>query len=458
MGLGSFNGKTAIAIATVFLNATGLSAQDAEPTSPKKVTLGFGTRVLLDSNRDLDSESPGSTFEIAEQLSFGLITESGGRNLNLFASTELLYVDEPQGTSFGFDNPRVRLSYFNEAANADISLSARYSRSRVSDALYFDGSTSDDLATDQGDVAIYGASLGFRIGTQNPVGFGFDASLFEREYIDTIDPDLSDFSSRSLGLSALMTFSPTTNGSFSTVWDSSETDNRQQLERESFAYSFDVTHELRRALILDASIGYRTEDTTEFGFTTRTEGIIGNLGAIQEMGNGSVFGDIDYDHSDSEDVVELEVGRSFDFDDGFLSASLKLRDGSESGTQLLGSLDYQKELRNGSVNAFFNQDVSENEDDEDVKYSSLGFGYTQGLTSVSDMNLSLLLSRSEDGGRGDVEQHDRADFTATYSRDLTQDWDMSLGYRYRLSDEEFSPVATSNAIFFNISRNLALGF
>lgn len=458
MGRGSFFGTTAIAIATVVLSTTGLSAQDAGPTSPKKVTLGLGTRVLLDSNRNLDWQDPGSTFEVAEELSFGIISESGGRSLDFFASTELLYTNEPKGTSFGFDNPRARLSYFNEAANADINLTARYSFSSVSDSLYFGDSTSDDLSVDEGDVAIYSASLGFRVGTSDPVGFGFDASFFEREYYDTIDPDLSDYSARSLGLSALFTFSPTTNGSFSTIWDASETDNFEQLEKESFAYSFDITHELRRALSLDASIGYRFEDTTEFGFADRTEGIIGSLGAVQQVGNGSVYGDIDYDHSDSEDVVEMTVGRSYDLDDGFLSASLTLRDGSESGTQLLGSFDYLKELRNGSVNAYLSQDVAENEDDEDVKYSTLGFGYTQGLTQDSDMNLSLQLSRSEDGGRGAVDQHDRADFTASYSRDLTPDWDLSLGYRYRMSDEEGLPQAKSNALFFNLTRNIALGF
>ena len=459
MGRGRFFGHTAIAIATAALSSAGVSAQTANPNSPVVLDMDLVTSVDINNNRDLDVVSPGTTYSASETLSFGITSQTRVQVLKFSSSAALRFLDTPgDGSSFDFENPNLRLSYSREAADSNINLSASYRVSDVVDAIDGDEPTSEDLTPDTGSLTAYSASLNYQVGVNAPLGFSLNASISDRDYSDPTDPDLFDNSKNSIGVSASLRFSPVTQGILSASRNASSSDNAGSTDKVTTSYGFSVSHELRRALTLDATLGHRSVETTDFGVVSESSGFYGGIDAVQAMPNGSVFGGVNFDSSSSDDKISLTFGRSMDLPDGSLSASLTASQGDTSGTQFLGSLNYVRDLPTGAVSVGLSQSITSNAADEDVKFSKLGIGYSQELTAASGLNLALDLSRSEDAGGGTVDTKNRADFTASYSRELTPEWDLSLGYKHRRYTVTGSPTASSDSLFLTLSRSLALGF
>lgn len=456
MGRGRFFGQAAIAIATVAFSTSELLAQAG--VSPLVMSLDFVTSVEADTNRELAVTSPGTTFEVTETLSFGLHSETSVQSLDFTVSGALRYLDDPDdGTSFDFDEPTFRLTYSREISDSSLTLSANYRLSDVSDAIDGAELDPDDLVTGGGQVAVFGASVNLQIGSDAPLGFAFDASWAERDYRDTTDPDLFDTSDNSIGVSASLRFSPVTQGTLSVLRTNSSADDAESTETKDTFYDFSVSHELRRALTLTGSLGYADRDTTEFGVLTTTSGLTGGIEAVQALRNGSVSAEISFDNSDEENKISLSVGRSMELRDGSLSASLTAVNGEDSGTIFLGTLDYTKSLANGELTAGLRQSILTDSDDDEVKLTELSLGYMHRINSVSGLSLDLSVSRSEDGGIGSAPETTRSEIVASYSRELTSAWDLSVGYRHRSFKEEGASTAKSDAVFLTMTRSLEFG-
>jgi len=95
---------------------------------------------------------------------------------------------------------------------------------------------------------------------------------------------------------------------------------------------------------------------------------------------------------------------------------------------------------------------------EDIKYSTLGFAYNKALNSDSGINLSMNLSRSEDGGAGAAPTLNRTTVSASYSRALTPDWDVTMGYSHRTNSGSAISSARSDSVFLTLTRDLKFGF
>ena len=72
--------------------------------------------------------------------------------------------------------------------------------------------------------------------------------------------------------------------------------------------------------------------------------------------------------------------------------------------------------------------------------------------------MALNASRSEDAGAGAAATLNRATVSATYSRELTADWDMLLGYSHRASSGSAVATANADSVFLTLTRNIQFGF
>lgn len=449
-----------IAIATAVIGASASFAQGTESSSSPSGVLNLTTSVIADTNADLDPVSPGTTVTVAEILSLSILSETRNQVLSFTLGGAIEAEKEPGGgNSSGFVDPSVLLSYSRNSANAEFELSASYRSSDVSDTVSDEDLTPEDLIVDSGTVRDYGASVGFRYGIGAPLELGFSAATSVLDYSDTTDPDLIDNTRNTFGISADLRFSPVTSATAEIGVTQLDETGVGSSDRDTTRYSFALSHELRRALTLSGDVGYSETDTTEAGVLTTEDLVFGGLGLRQELSNGAVTGRIWFENrSDDPDRVSLRVGRELELPDGSLSGGLTLTRATGSDVSLLADLDYTKELPRGELTVALSQSVTTDDDGDDVQLSTLGVGYEQSINSLSSLSLAMDLSRSEDAGSGSITGRTRAGFTATYSRELTADWDLNVGYRRRQYDESGGDKAESDSVFLTLSRGVSLGF
>lgn len=457
MGPGKLLGLTGIAIATVSLSTTELLAQ-ANPASPVSVTANLTTRAAVATNKNLSTSSTGTTTSISETLSFGITSETKTQALSLTGSAALRYFSVAGGdSSVDFDKPRLTLSYSQNTANSGVSLSANYRKVDVIDAIDEEDAVAEDLIADTGTLTTYGANVSLQGGKQAPLSYSFNASFANREYAGVTSAELFDTRRTSYGATVGFRFSPVTTGTLRASISNSTAENATASETQVTSYSFGLSHELRRALNVNASIGMSQTETTEGGATSTSDRTTASLNLRQGVSNGSYTVGLDVSSSGDDNRTSLSFGRSLDLRDGSLSASLTASQTSDD-VRLLGNLNYQKDLPRGSFNVGLTQSITTNEDDEDIQFSRLGLGYSQQLTSSSNLNLSMNLTRSEDGGAGSAITRTRSNFSASYSQELTPDWDLSVGYTHGIFEETGSASSSSDSVFMTLTRGIALGF
>jgi hypothetical protein len=70
--------------------------------------------------------------------------------------------------------------------------------------------------------------------------------------------------------------------------------------------------------------------------------------------------------------------------------------------------------------------------------------------------VNVLASESEDTATNLATRN--ASLGVSYSRSLTRDWGMNLGYRHRIRDEDGAPSANSDSFFLTIRRDFEIKY
>ncbi|MGB5558833.1 MAG: hypothetical protein WBN04_12580 [Paracoccaceae bacterium] len=460
MGRGRKLGTAGIVIATAVIGSGAGLAQVTDSNSSPVVKLNLTTSLTADTNKDLDPVSLGTTVTAAEIVSLSILSETRNQVLSFSAEGALQVADEPGGgTSSGFADPSVRLAYARDAANSSVSLSANYRDTDVNRSTIDDDLIPEDLIVDPGTLKTYGADAQFRYGIDAPLGVTISASTNIRDYSNTIDPDLVDSTRDRFGVSASLRFSPVTSATLSTDLDRLDEDGPDNLQRDKTSYSVSLSHELRRALTVTGELGYSQTETTEFGTRTDEDSVFGSLDLRQALPDGAIFGGVSFENRSADpNRVSLKFGREMELRNGALAGSLTLTQTDGSDLKLLGALDYNRELPRGALTLVLSQSITSNSDNNDVEISKLAVGYLHNINSLSRFNLAMDVSRTNEAGNGNVDKRTRANFTASYSRDLTADWDLNLGYKRREYRETGSGDANSDSVFLTLSRGISLGF
>ncbi|MEE9389206.1 MAG: hypothetical protein V3U96_11410 [Paracoccaceae bacterium] len=427
--------------------------------SPVSVNLTFASNLSLDTNPTLSAVSAGSVFRASEDVGLHFMSETSTQIFQFSVATGLaLSKTVGGGTSTSFSDPQYSLRYTRNAANANLDLSAAYTSGAVSSSFDIDPTSAVFIIVDTGTLDTSDAAIAYNWGLNAPLGFSVSASYAGRTYSGTTNPALFNTVSTVLSAGANLRISPATQGTLTaTVTDYSASD-AFSTNRSTRDLGFNVTHDLARGLTIDGAVGFRTVATTASGTTTTDQGLMGGVNLTQALANGTIYGGIQADGTGASTATSLTFGRSLELPDGSLSASLTADITAGAAPQILGSLSYLKQLPDGSISVDASQSLTTDSLSQDVKASTIAIAYQKDLNSDSGLSLSFDISRVEDSGAGVADTLNRATLTATYSRALTQDWGMSVGYSHRQNSGSAIATASSDRVFLTLTRDLQFGF
>ncbi|MFV2001974.1 MAG: hypothetical protein ACC619_03230 [Paracoccaceae bacterium] len=446
------------AFSVLVLGLGGSMALAQTLDSPITATIGLSSGVTVYSNKFLDAVSPGTTIDASEKLSFSLGTQNSIQSLSLSGSASLSITDIGGAAITYVSEPRVTLSYARDTGNSTLDASANFWNGTVVSSFDLDPTDAVFLVVDTGTLTTVGASLAFSTGINAPLGLSLSASVKDNSYAGTSNPALFDATTTKLGASANLRLSPSTQGALSANYTNYDSSDLTSTRRQTTDFGLSISQELASALVINGNAGFRQEDTTAGGPTTTTSGFFGGIDVVRSLPDGSIFGGIAFDASGGANNTSLTLGRAVDLRNGSLRASLEANKSVGSPVQLLGSAAYSVDMPSGTISLDLKQSLTTDQTDQDIKVSSLGIDYSRALNASSSLNLSMDVSRTEDGGAGAADTLNRANLSATYSRALTDKWNMQLGYSRRLSSGSAAPSVNSDTIFLTLTRDIQFGF
>jgi hypothetical protein len=426
--------------------------------------LSFTVKTTLeaDDNKGLDITDPQSTTSVDTTFGFGFARETTLDSLVLNGQGVFRFGNLPAGSATGFQDPSLSLAYRRDGATSRLALNTSYRRADLDfiDPLTLDTETGASSIRGGGFLTTLGADVTLETGVDRPFGFTLTATAQDRDYTEVTDVDL--FDTRRVGASVSMraALSPLSQARLSFGTDHYTADNPAQTDRTTRNVSLGLNQALSPVLTLDASVGFSRIDTDELFlgtvFSTREEGATGSVGLSRELVNGTLSGSLAVERDSSGVRNTLRFARQMELPRGTLAAQIGTtwRDGGDS--QLVGLLSYDEALPRGALKLSLERAVTTNADDEDQLATRLGLSYQADINAVSGFGVSLDLRRAEDGGAGTLETVDRKTLRVTYTRELTEDWDMIGGYQYRSLDND-DGQAESNSVFFTLSRSFDFG-
>jgi hypothetical protein len=132
-----------------------------------------------------------------------------------------------------------------------------------------------------------------------------------------------------------------------------------------------------------------------------------------------------------------------------LSASLGVTHADPSGTDLIGSLDWVRNLPDGSLGVGLSRSVSYDGDaDETTTSTEVSVTWNQQVNDLSQVSLEMSYAL-EDAPSERVEQ---TEFGASYSHRLTEAWNLNGGIGYRVRNDAGGRAESPN-LFLSLSRN-----
>ncbi|MEM9341742.1 MAG: hypothetical protein AAGA87_01725 [Pseudomonadota bacterium] len=447
----------ATCVAAIIVPEHWAGAQDA---GGLQVTGSVRFGAEYDDNSNLSATNEDSQFLLYSDVSLGLVSETPTSRFAINVGGRIQYEDLDTGfEENGFVNPNGSLSYSLEGADSRLELSASIREADVLDELFLD--TDGDLLNDAVISSVgtiqttrYGVELEF--GQTAPIGGALSYSRRERDYSNTVSPDLFDTETDTVR--ATINFRPRQTLTFRTFVEQThyEADDVEQTDRTTTSFGIGTTYEIDPILTFDGEVSFREVDETTILGRTETDGVGLSFTLTREMPNGSIalFGDRNVTTDTTR--TQLGVRREMELPRGSLGYSLAVSDSDTGDLVLLGTIDYLHETPNGEFTVALNQTAVANDDDEEVLRTSFDLGYSHELTPVSNIGVSFGLDRTDDIGNGAVTEGTSARLSVVYSQQLTEDWDWQLGYEGRRNSPETGADATSNRIFATIGRSFSI--
>lgn len=391
--------------------ALPVAAQETGSTG-NLLTFSVGERLQYNDNRDLSVTSLGATTEAITALTFGLSKNTGSSLLQVDANLELLFAAAPSGSTVanGLNNPFLGIAYQTASASSAFNFDASLRQTTLSQIRAV-----TDFDTGSGVRGNYSVGASMDWGRDARLGYGLSAAYEDISYIDTTDPGLIDARRFDLGLNARLALSPTT-----------------QL-----------------------TLGLDRSDFREDGARSSDVQIGGTAGLVIRRANGDVVSaNIFIDNTETGQREGLSAQYKLALPNGSLMFTPGLTRATTGKVYWTSDFQWQQDLPNGSFSATWGQEVtSQNETDDEVVLSDVSLSYAHAVNRLNSVQISLDWAQQVFTSSGDTSSN--AGIGAVWSRSLTEDWDLDLGYRHRVSDESTSDRAKSNMIYLQLNRNFA---
>lgn len=414
-----------VAFSSVVLGvvAAGAAAQDAFETGGIQLSFGLGLRLEAQDNRSLSPTNADSSYESVADLSFGLLTETQTQRFSFDFGGKLRAIDDTLNTADdGFVEPFAELRYDLTSAAAHLALNASLRETDLSD---------NDVLSDDGLDVITGNGatrrrtlLEARLdwGEDAPLGFGVFARREDNTYSGGTPTGLdgtglNDNFRNTVGASTRMDLSP--------------------------------------AAALTVSLSYSAFDEDTVPGTRETISLDNIL--TLERPRGPVTISLGATSTEEGERISTALGRTLELPSGILMGQIGATRGTSGDVNLTGAMSYTHALPRGALNVGLSREVtSDNQDDTERLNTRFNLGYSMELSPLS------ALAFNADWAQTEQPSNDLTSVSttlgATYSRELTADWDLDVGYRHRIRDDDTAGRADSNAVFLELRRTFVTRF
>lgn len=417
----------AAGIALVGVGLTLLPAFAQQTGSSPRLTFGVNQVFDVDDNLDLDVDSAGTSVQSTTGLSFGLLTDTGVSSLALDVATGLRILNGPNDgpdtntTITDLNNTVIALDYDRAVANSSLAVGALYTMDQIDSRLTLgDFPTGavvpEDLSqlNGTGQRRFYALDATLNYGLQDPVGYQLSAGFSGLDYANTTDPDLFGNTRVNVGAALLLRLSEVDQGQIGLSWGDFTSDDPANPDSTNVTLDLGVTRTLPNGTV---------------GFT--------------------IFAD-DYSE-DGESRAGFSLSRALTLPTGSLSASIGATQLEDQDPELTGSLDWQQALPDGAISLGVVQAVQNDVNNAPQYVTGLRFGYDHVLNQLSQVAFDIGYSLTDSTTSSD--QTETANLRAVYSRALTPDWALDLGYTYRQREEDSNGMARSNSVFLGLRRS-----
>lgn len=444
-----------------FLAATSYSyGQQLEGPRGPELTFDFGLEFAVDDNEDLNDPSLGTTTRFDTLLGFGFESVTQSQRLTFGANSSLRFTDEPViGTVFELVSPEFRAGYsrFNRTSRFDFS--GFYSEFDLDDRVFtfFDARLNPvDLVVSAGELRQSNFDVRYETGIGGPLNFAIDFNFDDRNFVDTIDPNLFDRTRILTTASVEYAVSEVLTARIVGSYEDFDSEGDFTTDRQTTRITFGGSYAVSPVLDVDASINYTTFETESGGATVLDDDDIGfGLFATRDLRSGTLTGGVERTITTAVARTELSVARDFELPTGELGFGVGYSFADEGEDRFLVSFSAERDLPTGRVTARLSQEAVTDDDDDDILFTRLDLNYNQTINRSSSFGVGLGLARSEEIGPGVDEDITRASLNLSYNRSINRDWDWSVGYRHRLLDVDGS-TSNSNAFFTGIDRSFSI--
>ena len=454
--------KAAAGIAGAAVIGTAVGGALAQESGGLVVNGSVRFGADFDDNGLVQDESSGNDQRFSTDLRMDVLSETPSSRIELDFGASLVEEDlaDRSGRS-GFVDPFVGLDYFTDGADSRVSFNGRFRRTDLSNRLVEDiGSDfiEDDLIISGGelDVTTVGALAEF--GVASPLGASLSYNLSDRNYSEDADPDLFDRTTQTVRFTGFAQLTDTARLRGFASYSDYEADDSVQTERTTESYGVGVLYEINPVLTFDGEVSFDTVDETIelFGIpvTTENDGLGIDASLNQELANGTISFLALRNIRNSGNRSELRVRRDMALPAGALSYSLGVSAVDREDPVVVGSIDWARDLPQGRISAGLSRSEVINDDDETRIRTGARLSYLYDINPVSSLETRFGLARSELLETN--EETTSADFTVTYRREMTEDWDWRIGYRGRYREEADGDTGTSNAVFTSFGRSFSI--
>lgn len=418
------------------------AAQDNEPPASRaEFTIG---QQLAVENGDVIGITP---------LDLTYITGTRSQQLQFSLSAPLRENDPDTDKTVSMGDVNARLLYRRFVRNASIEAELSYRDIDLDDEIYYDDLNDTLVTLDPGSVTYSTARLGYVFGSQSKLGGEIGLRYEQRDYQDTIDPDLVDSRTTSADLRLYLEPISTLRGRL--IASGSRTDSDGGTDSRSTQFGAGASIQLDKVTNLDVQLTYdrirREEDLT--GIVEEAKGPGMQLGLTRSRPDGDWSLSFSTAPGTEGRRDTLMLGRVLEFPRHTLSARLGM-------TRFAGSLDpvfevgYERPLDDLSkFSAQLSRRGVTDEDGDEAINTSLSASYNRQLSDVSSLGGSIRY-RQTDVQSGTGEDARSIALDVNYNRRLYNDFSLVAGASIiRSSNDDDDDEDDDDRVYLGISRS-----
>jgi len=391
-----------------------------------QMRLGLQTGIESQSNRTLDPVDARSSTQATVDLSLGVLSETRTQRFTFDLGGQLRHLTGSSDdiNSNGLVNPSAAVSYDRSSAKARLSLSAFIRETDLADSTFDLDPETLQLVVFEGTATRRSSAISAQLNWRDdaPLGFG----VLARYETNTFrGGDATGVNGSALNDSRRLTLGATVR--------------------------FDINEATRLNTALTYS-GFEEDGVAG----TRDTWSLGNDLTIDRPRGPVTFG-LDITDTPTGTRIATRVGQSIEYPLGVLSGQVGVSRSSAGDTVLTGQMNLSRALPQGTLSLGLARNVSSSvlEDAEQIS-TSLSLRYTHELSELSNLSLNADWAKAEQSSTGIDTLN--ASITATYSRSLTEDWNINVGARHRFRDDSTIGNASSNEVFLNLRREFLTRF